>query len=294
MHKRVQLYALRMNADVRELRCFVAIIDEGSFTDAAIELGMSQAAVSRNLASLESGLGARLVRRTTRSVELTSAGERALPHARRVLAALDDLERDVQHGRGAIHFGYAWSALGRHTVEFQRRWAAANPDTELELVRINTSTAGLSDGSTQFALLRKPVVAAEVELVLIGVERRFCAMATDDPLSKRRSVTLAEIADHTIAIDLKTGTTSTDLWPEAERPASILHITDVDDWLTTIASGRAVGISSEATAHQYRRPGVSYRLLRDAPPIPVYLAWSRSDPPPERTAVLDLLADLYR
>ena len=42
-----------MEMEIRQLRCFVAVVDEGSFTDAGISLGISQTAVSRNLAALE-------------------------------------------------------------------------------------------------------------------------------------------------------------------------------------------------------------------------------------------------
>ena len=282
-----------MDIGLRELRCLVAIVDSGSFTDAAIELGMSQAAVSRNLASLERKIGARLLRRTTRQFELTAMGERVLRQARRVLTQMDELVHQAQRGQGLIRLGYAWSALGRHTVEFQRRWAASHPDTDLELVHTNTPTAGLAEGTTHLAILRRPPPTNEFDVVLIGLERRYCAMASDDALASRRSITLAEIAERPVALDSRTGSTGLELWPESQRPR-VVETHDVDDWLTVISTGRALGITAEATVHQYRRPGVVYRPVRDASPIPVYVAWPRTDPPADRTAVIELLVDLYR
>jgi DNA-binding transcriptional LysR family regulator len=283
-----------MSVDLRELRCLVAIVDRGSFTDAALELRMSQAAVSRNLASLERELGIRLLSRTTRRLELTVAGEWALRQARRILAGVDELEREARGGSQRVRVGYAWSALGRHTVPFQRRWAAAHPGIELELVRSNTATAGLADGTAQLAILRRPPPTDDYDLVLIGLEKRVCALAADDPWAKRRSVTLAEVAQRSVAIDAATGTTSLDLWPQAAPPRGVVNTHDVEDWLTVISSGRAVGVSAESTGDQYRRPGIVYRPVRDGPPIPVYIAWSRTDPPRDRDAVVDLLVDLYR
>ena len=283
-----------MSVELRELRCLVAVVDRGSFTDAGLELRMSQAAVSRNLASLERKLGVRLVRRTTRRLDLTAAGERALRQARRVLAGVDELEREATNENALLRIGYAWSALGRHTVPFQRRWAAAHPGIELELVRSNTATAGLADGTAQLAILRRPPPTDGFDLVLIGLEKRVCAMAADDSWAKRRSVTLAEIAQRTVAIDAATGTTSLALWPESAPPRAIARTTDVEDWLTIISSGRAVGVSAESTGDQYRRAGIVYRPVRDAAPIPVYVAWSRADPPRDRDAVVELLVDLYR
>ena len=283
-----------MSIELRELRCLVAVVDSGSFTDAGLDLRMSQAAVSRNLASLERKLGVRLVRRTTRRLELTDAGERALRNARRVLSAVDELERDAHNENQVVRVGYAWSALGRHTVPFQRRWVAAHPAIGLELVRSNTSTAGLADGSTQLAILRRPPPTDDYDMVLIGLERRYCAMAADDPWATRRSVTMGELADRTIAIDQATGTTVLELWPDDARPRGVVETHDVDDWLTVISSGRAVGVSAESTGDQYRRPGIVYRPVRDASPIPVYIAWPRADPPRDRAAIVDLLIDLYR
>ncbi len=64
MHESMQLYAQIMGLELRHLRCLVAIVDSGTFTDAAIDLGISQAAVSRNLMALERALGVRLLHRT--------------------------------------------------------------------------------------------------------------------------------------------------------------------------------------------------------------------------------------
>ena len=105
-----------MDLELRQLRCLVAIVDEGTFTDAAVALGVSQAAVSRTLAALERALGVRLLRRTTAEVMPTAAGLRVVAHARRVLAEVDDLVREATSGHSHLRIGHAWSALGRHTV----------------------------------------------------------------------------------------------------------------------------------------------------------------------------------
>ena len=282
-----------MDLELRQLQCLAALVGAGTFTDAAIDLGISQAAVSRNIAALERALDVRLVHRTTRSVALTEAGERAMIHVRRALSALDELVREAGSQAGTLRIGYAWSALGEHTTEFQRRWAAAFPDTELELVRNNTPTAGLTEGTVDLAILRRAPAAADVRVAQVGEEKRYCAMSSDDPLASRRSVTLAQVAQSALAVDARTGSTTRELWPADSQPEKFVPIRDVDDWLTVIGSGRARGITAASTAHQYRRRGVVYRAVRDAPPVPVYLAWSVGDAPRERQLVIDLLATLY-
>lgn len=283
-----------MEVELRHLRSLVGVVEEGTFTDAGIELGISQAAVSRNVAALEAALGARLLHRTTRRVTLTPAGERVLRHARRALAVVGDLRQEALAGVSTIRVGYAWSALGNHTPEFQRRWGAALPHHELRLTRTNTPTAGLLEGTSDIAILRRVPEATNIELVLIGVEKRYCAMSGDDPLAARRTVTLAQVAAAPVAIDHRTGSTRLDLWPDDGQPQHTVPTDDVEDWLTVISSGTARGVTTESTAQQYRRRGLIYRAVRDASPAPVYAAWSRSDPPPALQDIITLLLGLYR
>ncbi|GHA46173.1 LysR family transcriptional regulator [Streptomyces tauricus] len=282
-----------MDVELRQLRCLVAIVDEGGFTDAAIALGVSQAAVSRTLASLERALEVRLLRRTSREVTPTATGLRVVAHARRVLGEVEGLVREAASGQSSLRIGYAWSALGRHTLAFQRAWAAARPATELELVRANSATAGLAEGTCELSVVRRPLDERRFDSVIVGLERRLCAMAADDPLARRRSVRLADLAGRVLLVDRRTGTTTTELWPPDAGPET-RDSHDIDDWLTAISTGRCVGMTAESTAHQYPRPGVVYRPVRDAEPIAVRLAWWRDDPPPAAPAVTELLTGLYR
>ncbi|MFJ7333140.1 LysR family transcriptional regulator [Streptomyces sp. NPDC101116] len=282
-----------MDVEFRQLRCLVAIIDEGTFTDAANALGVSQAAVSRTLASLERALGAKLLRRTSREVAPTSTGLRVAARARRVLGEVDDLVREATSGHAVLRIGYAWSALGRHTSAFQRRWALDRPETELHLVRVNSATAGLAEGACDLAVLRRPTEDRRLDSAIVGLERRMVALSADDPLAGRRSVRLADLSGRTLLIDRRTGTTTPDLWPPHSRPATE-ETHDVDDWLTVIATGRCVGMTAQSTAHQYRRPGVVYRPVRDAEPIAVRLAWWHDEPHPATQSAIELLTALYR
>ncbi len=281
-----------MDLELRQLRCLVAIIDSGSFTDAAIELGISQAAVSRTLIGLEQVLGVRLLHRTSRSVTPTAAGVQVLAKARHLLAEADDLVVQAATGHAQLRIGHAWSAMGRHTREFQRRWAETYPDVELHLIRTNSATGGLAEGTCDLAIVRTPVDERRFASAEVGHERRYCALAADDPWARRRSVNLDEVSERTLLIDRRTGTTTLDLWPPDSRPR-VEYTQDIDDWLTMIATGRSVGITAEGTVTQYRRDGIAFRPLRDAPPVPVRLIWCRQDPHPSTHAAITLLAGLY-
>jgi DNA-binding transcriptional LysR family regulator len=282
-----------MDLELRHLRCLVAIVDSGTFTDAAIELGISQAAVSRSLMTLEHVLGVRLLHRTSRNITPTTAGVQALAHARQILAAADNLVAEVTTGHSRLRIGHAWSAMGRHTREFQRRWAARYPDVELYLVRTNSATGGLAEGLCDIAVLRTAADGKHFASAIVGHERRYCALAADDPWATRRSIRLGEVAQRTVLIDRRTGTTTTDLWPAAAQPA-VQETHDIDDWLSIIAAGGGIGITPEGTTAQYRRDGVVFRPLRDAPLITVRMIWRQYDPHPSTHAAIAMLTELYR
>ncbi|MFB7286945.1 LysR family transcriptional regulator [Actinacidiphila glaucinigra] len=279
--------------ELRHLRCLVAIVDAGSFTDAALDLGLSQAAVSRNLLALERVLGVRLLHRTSRTVAPTTAGVQVLARARVLLAGVDELVGEAATGHTRLRVGHAWSAFGRRTTEFQRVWRDRQPGVELRLIRHNTPTAGLAEGLCDLAVVRAPVDLDRWSHALVGHEPRYVALAADDPWARRRGVRLAEIASRTLVVDRRTGTTSPDLWPEHSRPA-VEYTHDIDDWLAAIASGSRVGVTPQSTSAQYRRDGIVYRPLRDAAPVPVHLIWRRHDPHPATHAAVALAMELYR
>ena len=282
-----------MAVELRQLRALVTVVDEGTFTDAAIVLRTSQASVSRSVAALERELGARLLQRTSRGVAPTVAGARMIGHARRVLDEISALQREVADTSGELRIGFAWSALGRHTTALQRRWSAEHPGSTLVFVQANTSTAGLVEGAADIAVTRRPLNDRRFDTALIGVEPRYAAVASDHPLARRRSVAMSDFAGTTVGIDSRTGTTTQDLWPPEAAPAATRDTHGVDEWLTLIAAGQAIGITSEATARQYPRPGITYRPVRDAQPVPVWLAWWRDNKPAHTAALVHLASELY-
>jgi DNA-binding transcriptional LysR family regulator len=283
-----------MEWSLRELRFFVTAAEAGSFTEAAAQLYVSQAAVSRTIAGLEKTVGDRLLRRVPRGCELTSTGQQVLPHARRVLSEAERFTDFLTSRHDVLRLGYAWAALGRHTARLQRDWAARHDALELELLRHNSPTAGLAEGRCDVAIVRRPVDEKRFDSLVVGLERRLVAFASDDPQwSRRRQLSMAEIADRTVIIDPRVGTTSSRLWHGADHPPRFIESTDVDGWLDAIAAGRGVGTTAEATAHHHPRPGVTYRPIKDGPRIPVRLAWWRDHHPNGLSDLVDAVTQLY-
>jgi len=84
-----------------DLRVFVRVMDLGSFSAAANDLGLTPSAVSKLISRLEDRLGARLLARSTRRLTLTPEGEGFLARARRIVADIEEAEAEVARVRGA-------------------------------------------------------------------------------------------------------------------------------------------------------------------------------------------------
>ncbi|MFN3209862.1 MAG: LysR family transcriptional regulator [Roseovarius sp.] len=126
--------------DIALLRSFVTVSRSGSMRAAALRIGRTQSAVSLQIKRLEALVGEDLFHRTGSGVALTVAGERFFPGAERVLAAHDEtLDAIRQDGlRGAIAFGCPEDYLTAFFPDLLRRYGAAHPGIEIEVVSAPT------------------------------------------------------------------------------------------------------------------------------------------------------------
>ncbi|WP_069886812.1 LysR family transcriptional regulator [Streptomyces luteocolor] len=276
-----------MTIELRHLRAFLTIAEEGNVTRAAARLHVAQPALSRTLRQIEDHLGVRLADRSTHHFALTAEGRAFRDKAAAALAAVESaLDPGGLSGR-PLRLGHTWAALGVHTVPLLRRWDETHPGTPLELLRVDDRTAGLTQGKVDAALLRGAVGTPGLHTELLVSEERVVVMPTDSPLTGLARITLADLAGQTIAVNTVSGTTTTALWPPTARPVGTIEVTNTDEWLMAIAAGRAVGISTAATPSNHAHPSLIYGPLADAPTVPVVLAWRPAFAHP---ALPDLLA----
>ncbi|MFF2301843.1 LysR family transcriptional regulator [Streptomyces sp. NPDC058128] len=281
-----------MSIELRHLRCFLAIAEESSLTRAAARLHLTQPAVSRTLAALEQHLGARLVDRSTHHLALTAEGRAFQDRAAAALAAFDAAVDPARLRHRPLRLGHAWSAFGPYTTPLLRRWQREHPETPLELLRIDDRTAGLTRGEVDAALLRGTVDAPGLVTEELTTEERVAAVPADSPLAERPRLALDDLADGTVVLNTVSGATTLALWPATARPAATVTVANTDDWLTAIAAGRGVGVSSASTASLHPHPGVTYRPLPDAPPLPVVLAWRDAFPHPATGALVAMAREI--
>ena len=183
--------------EIRQLRYFVAVADEGGFARAAERLQIVQPAVSQQVARLERELGVRLFDRSSRRIRLTGAGDRLLPEARALLATEERIHRiavDIATGRdGVLHLGTSQGLgdrLGQVLQELaprlQVRLRALPHDERLTAVRTTELDA---------AFVRAVHDAPGLELLPVWSDPLAVVLPAVHPLAGEPAVNLADLAD---------------------------------------------------------------------------------------------------
>lgn len=139
-----------MTLDLGAYRAFLRLVETGSFTKVARELGTSQPSISRQISALEDHLGARLVQRTTRSVTPTEEGRRFYDHAMQVLESLQEAEASVGRGRirpaGRLRIAAPVAFSRLHLMPLMPGFLARHPDVTIDLMMHDGFTDLVAEG----------------------------------------------------------------------------------------------------------------------------------------------------
>jgi DNA-binding transcriptional LysR family regulator len=161
------------NIDIALIRTFVAVADHAGMTVAANALNLTQSAVSQHVARLEEFLGTELFVRERRSIRLSSAGERLLGKARRMLALNEEIWADMTSDRmdGRVRLGVPYDLAGMAIAPVLKAYAEACPQVEVSLACATSPDliAALGRGELDLALVEEPAGASRGEC--LAVER---------------------------------------------------------------------------------------------------------------------------
>ncbi len=143
------------------MRMFVRVVQSGSFSATAREIGVGQPFVSKQIAQLEAHLGAQLLRRTSRSMTLTEAGQSFYEAAVRIIDDLDAAESLVGHGQTApsglvrVTVAPVFARL-YHRAEARRSFSRRYPDISVEM-RVSERTVNLIEEGIDLAIHNGPL-----------------------------------------------------------------------------------------------------------------------------------------
>lgn len=188
--------------DTQALTAFLAVAEAGSFSSAADRLHLSQPAVSKRIAGLETRVRQRLFDRIGRRVTLTEAGETLLPYARRVLHDLEDGRRALSHlsGRiaGRLTLGTSHH-IGLHRLPaVLKAFTHAYPAVDLDLHFMDSEVAcrAVVSGKLELGIVTLPSEPIpDLEARVVWIDPLRVVVAPDHPLGRRRRVKLAALAD---------------------------------------------------------------------------------------------------
>ncbi|WP_203779396.1 LysR family transcriptional regulator [Actinoplanes philippinensis] len=186
--------------ELRELRTFVAVAEQGSVSGAARRLRVSQPAVSQTVAALEEQVGVELLVRSSTGVRLTEAGTVLAAEARAVLAryeqALTAVGRFAVGGDSRLRVGVPLELPPELLPDAFAALARAHPRTRVE-VRHLTSAAqldALRDGGLEIGLLRSRPLGADLDAILAVQEPLGVLLSAADQRSDSAEVRLEKLA----------------------------------------------------------------------------------------------------
>jgi DNA-binding transcriptional LysR family regulator len=279
--------------DFRQLRYFVAVAEELSFTRAAIRLHLSQPPLSQQIQSLERDLGVRLLDRNKRNVALTEPGRVFLDEARQILSKADEARNHVTAAaagyRGQLRLAYTVSVSFHPALpQALLRYGQIAPDVGLQLNEMYTQPqfAALLAGQIDVGFVRdKPARAQDarrLRLHVIDREPLLIALPAGHPRASRSSLRLAEVAgDAFVSQPRELAATLYDrLVTLAARagfqPLIGQHAQQINGLLALVAAGLGLALVP-ATMRAVRLAGVSYVPLEDADAYLLLAVACRSD-----------------
>ena len=245
-----------MDLDLRKLRYFTAVAEHRHFGRAAEQLHIAQPVLSRQIRAFEQELGCALLVRTTRSVELTAAGQRLHEEAPGILAAVATVVRRVHDvERGVRRLTVAFSP-GLHVADALLTFRARHPEVVTGVVPAQwwEPDAPLRDGRAQVGYLRRPFDDAKLRVVPVGHEPRVACLPTTHRLARRRRLRAADLAGERM-LDVS-----------ARRAVSL------EEKFELVASGHGIARVPLSVARAYSRPDLAHVRIADDPGFETCLA----------------------
>ncbi|MGO4396060.1 LysR family transcriptional regulator [Variovorax sp. M-6] len=185
--------------DLRQLRYFVAVAEELHFGRAAQRLSITQPPLSFNIAKLEESLGFELLRRSTREVALTPAGQVMYQEALKILSLTREAQasagRIARGESGTIHVGFVGSALLTRLTEVTRSFGMARPDVQVIVHELNSfeQVDALQLRKIDLGIIHARTLPGGIGWRVLDRQSFVCALPADHPLAARADIGLHEL-----------------------------------------------------------------------------------------------------
>ena len=293
--------------ELRQIKLFLAVAEEGHFGRAASRMFISQPALSQHVRRLERELGVQLFDRSARQVNLTPAGNAFLEVARRMnrqLAEAALAARRAEAGEvGRLALGVHVPVAAPVLSVLLRQWSHVRPAVSPQL----TSGRGgdlvdlVRRGDLDLALVDGPVADRAVVSTPVLEDRMVVLLPSDHVLARRSVVSVPDLAgEHFVVVSRSCSPTLHDHCLElcdagARSPEIALEVEDSDLVPLAVAAGLGVGLAARLSMAARAIPGVVCRPLSDPKAIIPLVATSlRNGATPQTREFLRMIEALRR
>jgi DNA-binding transcriptional LysR family regulator len=287
---------------IKQIQYFLASAEAGQVSQAAIDLNVSQSAVTTALKNLEERLGVQLFERHAHGISLTQAGQQFLQHARNISAAVDEALRSPQQYQlnvtgemsVAVTYTVAGYFLPQHVVRFSRRY----PGVKLNLFEATRDEIeeGILSNRFQLAVLLTSnlVNQDDIEHETLFRSRRRLWLASNHELLNSQGVSLRDVGQQPyimLTVD-EASNTAHRYWNKTPYSPKVSFATSsVEAVRSMVAMGMGVTILSDMVYRPWSLEGrrIETRVLQnEIPTMDVGIAWrKRSDLSPSAKAFID-------
>lgn len=291
--------------DLRLLRYFVAVADEGHFNRAAERLHIAQPPLSRAIQQLEAQVGAPLLDRASRPLRLTDVGRLLHAQALQLLARMEDVEAMVRTAatsrRRRLVIGFVASTIYARLPELIREFRKVAENVELVMVESTTleQIEALKDGRIDMGFGRIRFEDPAVRRIILRNEKLVAAFPMDHPLAHGNGpVSLRDLADEPQII-----------YPRAPRPSyadqvislfrdhaiepRIVHeARELQIAIGLVAAEEGIAIVPESV-HRARSHDVAFRDLAEPATSPIIMSHRPGDRSPELALMTAVIARQY-
>lgn len=291
--------------DLRLLRYFVVVAEEGNFNRAAERLHIAQPPLSRAIQQLEATVGAVLLDRGSRPLRLTDVGRLLHAQATQLLVRMDDLETMVKTAAATrkrrLVIGYVASTIYARLPELIRSFRKASPSVELVLIESSTleQIAGLKDGRIDVGFGRIRFEDPAVRRVVLREERLIAALPAEHHLARENGpISIRELADEPQIIYPRQPRPSyadqvVSLFRDHQIEPRIVHeARELQIAIGLVAAEEGMAIVPQSV-QRARSHDVAFRELVEPASSPIIMSYRAGDRSPELELMSEIIAQRY-
>jgi DNA-binding transcriptional LysR family regulator len=264
-----------MRFDLVDLALFIAVADSGSITQGASRVHLALASASARIKGLEAALGAALLKRRRRGIELTQAGESLLGHARIILHNIDEMRGDLvayaSGARASVHLLANTSGLSEHLPKALAAFLRDHPDINLDVEERESAdiAAAIASGAADLGFAAEHALPDHFERFSFGEDRLVLVVPRRSDFAGRRQIDFREVTDRDFVGLTNTTALQVHIAKHAARLGVRLRVRarlrDFDAICQMVAAGVGMAVVPEAAAKRCARSmPISIVRIRDA------------------------------